>query len=86
MASKKFVIARQLGGKRVITNSGEELGRLADLTIDEDTGRIEGLLIEVNSDSKTAGKLQRVGKLGHVPYKSVFAVSDVIVVDESLIT
>ncbi len=86
MASKKFVIARQLGGKRVITNSGEELGRLADLTIDEETGRIEGLLIEVNSDSRTASRLQKVGKLGHVPYKSVFAVSDVIVVDESLIS
>ncbi len=86
MASKKFVIARQLGGKRVITNSGEEIGRLADLTINESDGHIDSLLVEINSDSKLAAKLSKVGKLGSVPYRAVFAVSDVIVVDENLLS
>ena len=86
MGSKKFVIARQLGGKRVITNSGEEVGRLADLTIAEESGSIDGLLIEVNNESKLSRKLHKSGKLGVVPYKAVFAVSDVIVVDESMLS
>lgn len=85
MVSKKFAIAKQLGGKRVITNKGEEIGRLSDILIDESNGAIESFLIETNGDSKVARDLATHEKLGIVPYKSVFAVSDVIVVDESML-
>ena len=85
MASKKFAIAKQLGGKRIITNKGEEIGRLSDMIIDEKSGNIDALLIEANNDSKLAKNLATHDRLVHVPYKSVFAVSDVIVVDESLL-
>lgn len=85
MASKKFAIAKQLGGKRVITNKGEEIGRLSDILIDEKTGKIESFLIEPNNESKIAKNLPARARLAAVPYKSVFAVSDVIVVDESLL-
>lgn len=85
MVSKKFAIAKQLGGKRLITNKGEELGRVSDMLIDEKTGGIEYFLIEINADSKVAKNLNKHDRLGMIPYKSVFAVSDVIVVDESLL-
>ncbi|RLG21999.1 hypothetical protein DRN74_01140 [Candidatus Micrarchaeota archaeon] len=85
MASKKFAIAKQLGGKRVITNKGEEIGRLSDMLIEEKSGKIDALLIEPNRESKLARNLATHDKLAIVPYKSVFAVSDVIVVDESLL-
>jgi sporulation protein YlmC with PRC-barrel domain len=84
-ASRKFAIARQLGGKKVITNKGEEIGRLSDMVIDEKTGRLESLLLEPNSDSKLAKNLVSKEGLVEIPYKAVFAVSDVIVVDESLL-
>ena len=85
MASKKFAIAKQLGGKRIITNKGEEIGRLSDMLIEEGSGKIDALLLEPNNDSKLARNLSTHDKLVLVPYKAVFAVSDVIVVDESLL-
>lgn len=85
MASRKFAIAKQLGGKRIITNKGEEIGRLSDMLIDEKSGKIDALLIEANNDSKLARNLAAHDRLVNVPYKAVFAVSDVIVVDESLL-
>ncbi|MEM3412075.1 MAG: PRC-barrel domain-containing protein [archaeon] len=85
MASLKIVLARQLGGKKVITNKGEEIGRVSDILVDDKTGKIEGLLIEPHKDTKIGKELQKYEKLGLVPYKSVFAVSDVVVVDESLL-
>lgn len=85
MASKKFVIAKQLGGKRLITNKGEEIGRLSDILVDERSGKIEAFLIEPNSDSKIARNLMKHDSMPMVPFKSVFAVSDVIVADESML-
>jgi len=86
MNTKKFAIAKQLGGKRVITNRGEEIGRLSDMTIDESNGRLEGLVVEPNMASKVAKNLTSSReKLINIPYKAVFAVGDVIVVDESLL-
>ena len=85
MVSKKFVIAKQLGGKRIITNKGEEIGRLSDVLIEEKTGRIESFLIEPNHDSKISKDLMKHDSMPLVPYKSVFAVSDVIVVDETML-
>ena len=85
MVAKKFTIAKQMGGKRIISNKGEELGRLSDIAIDERSGKIEALLVEPNVDSKLARQLTGSERMIVVPYKSGFAVSDVIVVDESLI-
>lgn len=85
MVSKKFAIAKQLGGKKVITNKGEEIGRLSDMLVDEKTGMIDAFLIEAAGDSKIAQKMEKRDRLVMVPYKSIFAVSDVIVVDETLL-
>ena len=85
MTSKKFVIAKQLGGKRIVTNKGEEIGRLSDVLIDETSGRIDAFLIEPNRESKISKDLIKHDGMPLVPYKSVFAVSDVIVVDETML-
>ena len=85
MVNKKFVIAKQLGGKRIITNKGEELGRLSDILIDEKTGNLEAFLIETSRESKISKDLAKKDGMALVPYKSVFAVSDVIVVDETML-
>jgi sporulation protein YlmC with PRC-barrel domain len=85
MVSKKFAIAKQLGGKRVITNKGEEIGRLSDILIEDKSGKIDAFILEPNHDSKLARELTSKDRLITVPYKAVFAVSDVIVVDETML-
>ncbi len=85
MASKKFVIAKQLGGKRVITNKGEEVGRLSDVTVDEQSGNLEFLVIEPRTSSRIATDLIGTDSMARVPFKAVFSVSDVIVVDETML-
>jgi sporulation protein YlmC with PRC-barrel domain len=78
----KYTIARQLATKRVITNRGDEVGKLTDLTVDEVSGDIESLVVEVDRDSKLASKLGRKEKVMEIPYSAVTAVSDVFIVDE----
>lgn len=78
----KYTIARQLATKRVITNRGDEVGKLVDLLIEESSGDIEALLVEVDRDSKIAKKVDAKDRIIEVPYSAVTAVSDVFIVDE----
>lgn len=78
----KYTIARQLATKRVITNRGDEVGRLTDLLVNENTGELETLLVEVDRDSKVIKKLGAKDKVLHIPFSAVTAVSDVFIVDE----
>ncbi|HZX20507.1 MAG TPA: PRC-barrel domain-containing protein [archaeon] len=78
----KYTIARQLATKRVITNRGDEVGKLIDLLVDERSGDIEALLVEVDRDSKMAKKVDAKDRIIEVPYSAVTAVSDVFIVDE----
>lgn len=78
----KYTIARQLATKRIITNRGDEVGKLIDLMVNEVTGEIEQLLVEVDRDSKIAKLLPTRDKVIQIPYSAVTAVSDVFIVDE----
>jgi sporulation protein YlmC with PRC-barrel domain len=81
----KVVIAKQLAGKKIITNDGEELGRLIDLEISETTGKIENILLEPNLDNPTARRLNKEDGLIVLPYSAVLAASDHIIVDKKSI-
>lgn len=78
----KYTIARQLATKRVITNRGDEVGKLLDLLVNEANGDIEHLLVEVDRDSKVAKKIDVKDRIIEIPYSAVTAVSDVFIVDE----
>lgn len=78
----KYTIARQLATKRVITNRGDEVGRLTDLLVNENTGELETLLVEVDRESKVIKKINARDKVLHIPFSAVTAVSDVFIVDE----
>jgi len=78
----KYTIAKQIANKKVITSKGEDLGKIVDLVIDEGSGEIEALLVEIMPDSKFVKKKGLTDKIVEVPYASVTAVSDVIIVDE----
>lgn len=79
----KYVIARQLATKKLITNKGDNVGRLIDLNVNETTGDIESIIVEVDPSSAFIQKLQVQGNMLEIPYKSVLAVSDVFIVDET---
>lgn len=81
----KIVIAKQLAGKKIITNDGEELGKLIDLDVQEISGKIQGLLCEPNLDNATARALGKEDGLLVIPYSSVLAASDHIIVDKKTI-
>ncbi|MFH1696775.1 MAG: PRC-barrel domain-containing protein [Candidatus Diapherotrites archaeon] len=78
----KYTIARQLATKRVITNRGDEIGKLSDLLVAENNGDIEFLLVEVDRDSKVAKGANLKERTIKIPYSAVTAVSDVFIVDE----
>ncbi len=78
----KYVIARQLSGKRLVTNEGENFGMVVDLEVNEVTGKLESLVIESNPDSMTASKMRKEDGMLRIPYESVLAVGDFIIVDK----
>ncbi len=79
----KYMIARQLSGKKIVTNEGEEFGKLIDIDIDEVSGRIEYLIVEPNPDHPLAEKMPKEDD-GYVlvPYEAVMAIGDYILVDK----
>jgi sporulation protein YlmC with PRC-barrel domain len=82
----KYLIARQLSGKKVITNDGEDFGRLVDLNINEVTGKIETLAIEPNPDSPLASKMRKDDGMVLIPYESVLAIGDYVIVEKRNMT
>ncbi len=78
----KYVIAEQLVGKEVVTADGFDLGKFVDAEINEVNGKLSSLIVEPNVDSEYVNRLSiKEGKL-KVPYTSVQAVNDYIVVDK----
>ncbi len=77
----KFIIAKQLVGKKVISTSGYDLGRFVNAEINEVSGKIKYLLVEPNPDSSAANKLAAEEGQLKVPYTAVTAVADYIMVD-----
>lgn len=78
----RIVIAKQLAGKKIITNDGEELGKLIDLSVQEQTGKIVEILVEPNLDNATARDMRKDDGLLVISYESVLAASDHVIVDK----
>ena len=82
----KYLIARQLSGKKIITNDGEDFGRLVDVNINEVTGKIETISVEPNPDSLVASKMQKDDGMVRLQYESVLAVGDFVIVEKRNMT
>jgi sporulation protein YlmC with PRC-barrel domain len=78
----RIVIAKQLAGKKIITNDGEELGKLIDLSVQEQTGKIVEILVEPNLDNSTAREMRKDDGLLVISYEAVLAASDHVIVDK----
>ena len=78
----KYLIARQLSGKKLVTNEGEDFGRLVDIAVNEVSGRIESLVVEPNPDCELASKLRNEDGMINIAYESVLAVGDYVIVEK----
>lgn len=77
----KYVIARQLMGKRVLSLSGYEVGKFIDAEVDSVTGRISTLVLEPDATSALAKRLSPDGNELRVPRSAISAVADYIMID-----
>ena len=77
----KYIIAKQLVGKKVVTSDGFELGRFIDAEISEVTGKLVNILIEPNLDSNLAGRMKTDDGQIKVPANSITAVNDYIMIE-----
>ena len=77
----KFIIAKQLVGKKVVSISGYDIGRLIDAEISGVTGKINFMLVEPSPDSALAKRLSADGSEIKISYSAVTAVADYIMVD-----
>jgi sporulation protein YlmC with PRC-barrel domain len=78
----RYMLARQLSGRKVISNEGEDLGRVVDVAINEVSGAMEYIVLDPNHDSPTVSKLKKVNTKAYLPFETVMAVSDYVVVDK----
>ena len=77
----KFIIAKQLVGKKVISISGYNLGRFLDAEANSVTGKIGTIVVEPDIDSPIVKRLNSESSELRVPYEAVTSVADYIVVD-----
>lgn len=77
----KFIIAKQLMGKKVLSVSGYDIGRFVDAEVNSITGKINTLILEPDANSSLAKKLSPDGAELRVPYLAISAVADYIMVD-----
>jgi len=77
----KYIIAKQLVGKKVISTSGYDIGKFLDADINEITGKIKYMVVEPSPDSALAATLASDGSELKIPYNAVTAVADYIMVD-----
>ncbi|MEM0094371.1 MAG: PRC-barrel domain-containing protein [Candidatus Micrarchaeaceae archaeon] len=77
----KYIPAEQLVGREVVTTDGYDLGKFVDAELNEVTGKLTAIVLEPNVDSSYVNKLDiKDGKL-KIPYASVMAVNDFIMID-----
>jgi sporulation protein YlmC with PRC-barrel domain len=79
------VYAGNLAGKEIVTVAGTILGEVENMVFDIQTGALIDLVVKPNSELSRQ-KYREEGKFVIIPFDSVCAVKDYIVVDESKAT
>ncbi len=79
----KYVIARQLGGKVVMTINGERIGRLDDVMINEHTGELISIIVEPEPSARAKMPYPK-NERGYcqIPYDRVQAVGEMVVIKD----
>lgn len=83
MADEEKKYSRQFLGRTVVTKSGKKFGEVGNLTFETRTGELIQIVLK-NPTSYTAGLELEKDEEGNlmIPYSSVIAIGDFIVVSE----
>jgi sporulation protein YlmC with PRC-barrel domain len=76
------VYAGNLAGKEIVTVEGTILGNVENMVFDIQTGALVDLVVKPDSELSRQ-KYREDGKFVLIPFDSVYAVKDYIVVDNS---
>lgn len=77
------MLASSLRDMRVLTDKGLRIGTIFDLEVDEDTGKINTLIVTPESEDIAQSLSTDEDGNALVPFSSVVAVRDYIVVNEN---
>ena len=79
----KYIIARQLGGKVVVTVSGEKIGRLDDVMVNEVTGNLISIIVEPEPSAKAKIPYPKYDRgYCQIPYDRVKAIGEMVVISD----
>ncbi|NPV63836.1 MAG: photosystem reaction center subunit H [Methanotrichaceae archaeon] len=76
------VFAASLAGKEIVNTSGAVLGDLENVVIDLESGELIDLVVKPGSE-RISHNFREDGKHVLIPFSSVVAIRDCIVIDES---
>ncbi len=76
------ILASSLRDMRILTDRGLRVGNIYDLGVDEETGKIETLIIQPESQEVAQNLTMDEEGNALVPYSSVIAIRDYIVISE----
>ncbi len=79
------MLMKQLQGMKVITDRGLEVGRVEDLLVDETSGKIVSVCVKPVSGETFRNLPRDKGQL-LLPYTSVLAVREFMIVSERVLT
>jgi len=76
------VFSGSIAGKEIVNIDGMVLGKLEDIILEVQTGKLVDLLVKPNRELNRM-KYREDGKFVLIPFASVVAIKDYIVIDES---
>lgn len=80
------ILASRLRSVGVVSDRGLQLGRLEDILIDENDGKIHSLVVKPIAKEILAGVPRDQKGNALIPFKAVMSIRDFIVVNERILT
>jgi sporulation protein YlmC with PRC-barrel domain len=76
------IFSGSIAGKEIVNIDGMVLGELADIIFDVKTGKLADMMIKPDKELNRV-KYRESGKFVLIPFASVVAIKDYIVIDET---
>ena len=77
------VFATEMVDMKVLSTDGDNVGTLSNLVIDQKTGDVVDMIVKLDLDADRAGLQVTDRGLALVPFESIRAIKDYIVIDRN---